>query len=316
MRALLVVNPKATTTSERSRDVLVRALRSEVDLQVEYTLRRGHATALTRAAAESGVDVVVTLGGDGTVNEAANGLMTAAPGLGDPGSPPADRLPTLAVVPGGSTNVFARALGLPWDWADATSVILDGLRDGRHRVIGLGRADDRYFTFCAGMGLDAAVVRRVEQARRRGRTSTHALYVRSMVSQFLAGGDRSAPPLSLERPGEETESEMSMIVVQNTAPWTYLGDRPINPNPDASFDRGLDVMALRHLYVPSTVRTVTQIASRKGAPHGKQVLKLHDQDEFTVLSTRPQPFQLDGDYLGERQKVHFVSVPEALRVIC
>ena len=186
MRALLVVNPKATTTSERSRDVLVRALRSEVDLTVEYTLRRGHAATLARAAAESGVDVVVTLGGDGTVNEAVNGLMTAAPALGGT-TGPRYRLPALAVVPGGSTNVFARALGLPRDWVDGTSVILDGLRDGRHRVIGLGRADDRYFTFCAGLGLDAAVVRRVEQARLRGRTSTPALYFRSMIGQFFAG---------------------------------------------------------------------------------------------------------------------------------
>jgi len=316
MRALLVVNPKATTTSERSRDVLVRALRSEVDLQVEYTLRRGHATALARAAAESGVDVVVTLGGDGTVNEAANGLMTAAPALGGQAGPPAYRLPALAVVPGGSTNVFARALGLPRDWADGTSVILDGLRDGRYRVIGLGRADDRYFTFCAGVGLDAAVIRRVEQARLRGRTATPGLYIRSMVSQFLSGEDRKTPPLSVERPGEETAGELSTVIVQNTAPWTYLGDRPINPLPDASFDRGLDVLAVRRLYVPSTVRTVTQVASQTGDPHGKQVLKLHDQSEFTVLAARPQPFQLDGDYLGERQKVHFVSVPEALRVIC
>ncbi|MEV7622551.1 diacylglycerol kinase family protein [Actinoplanes sp. NPDC089786] len=316
MRALLVVNPKATTTSERGRDVLVRALRSAVDLEVQYTLRRGHATALARAAAESGVDVVVTLGGDGTVNEVVNGLMTADPALGDPDAASCYRLPALGVVPGGSTNVFARALGLPHDWADGTSVILDGLRDGRHRTIGLGRADDRYFTFCAGMGLDAAVVRRVEQARRRGRTSTHGLYVRSIVAQFLSGEDRRTPPLAVERPGEDTQPELSMVIVQNTAPWTYLGDRPINPNPDASFDRGLDVLATRQLYVPSTIRTVTQMASRKGDPHGKQVLKLHDQDEFTVLSSRPQPFQLDGDYLGERQKVHFVSVPDALRVIC
>jgi diacylglycerol kinase family enzyme len=315
MRALLVVNPKATTTSERSRDVLVRALRSEVDLTVEYTLRRGHATVLARAAAESGVDAVVTLGGDGTVNEAVNGLMTAAPALSGRTVAPCYRLPALGVVPGGSTNVFARALGLPRDWADGTSVILDGLRDGRHRVIGLGRADDRYFTFCAGMGLDAAVVRRVEQARLRGRTSTPALYVRSMIGQFFAD-DRKSPPLSLERPGENTEPDLATVIIQNTAPWTYVGDRPINPNPDASFDRGLDVMAVRQLHVSSTARTVTQMATRKGDPHGKQVLKLHDQAEFTVVATRPQAFQLDGDYLGERQKVHFVSVPEALRVIC
>jgi diacylglycerol kinase family enzyme len=316
MRALLVVNPRATTTSERSRDVLVRALRSEVELTVEYTSRRGHAAALTRAAADSGVDVVVTLGGDGTVNEAVNGLMTAEDVLSGQTAAPAYRLPALAVVPGGSTNVFARALGLPRDWIEGTGVILAGLRDGRHRVIGLGRADDRYFTFCAGMGLDAAVVRRVEQARLRGRTSTPALYVRSTIGQFFTGEDRKSPPLSVERPGEPAETELGTVIIQNTAPWTYVGDRPINPNPEASFDRGLDVLALRHLHVGSTARTVMQIVSRKADPHGGQVLRLHDQAEFTVVASRPQPFQLDGDYLGERQKVHFVSVPEALRVIC
>jgi diacylglycerol kinase family enzyme len=316
MRALLVVNPKATTTSERSRDVLVRALRSAVSLTVEYTDRRGHAAALARAAAESGVDVVVTLGGDGTVNEAVNGLMAAHSALDGISGPRANALPALAVVPGGSTNVFARALGLPRDWVDGTSVILEALREGRHRVIGLGRADDRYFTFAAGLGLDAAVVRRVEQARLRGRKSTPALYFRSIVGQFLVGDDRKSPPLSIERPGEPSEPELGAVVVQNTAPWTYLGDRPINPNPAASFDRGLDVIALRRLAVTSTTRTLAQLATRKGDPSGKQVLHLHDQDEFTVVASRPQAFQLDGDYLGERQKVHFLSVPEALRVIC
>jgi diacylglycerol kinase family enzyme len=316
MRALLVVNPKATTTGERSRDVLVRALRSAVDLTVEYTTRRGHAATLARAAAESGVDVVVTLGGDGTVNEAVNGLMKTPAVLSALTGTIAQRLPALAVVPGGSTNVFARAIGLPRDWVDGVSVILDGLRDGRHRVIGLGRADDRYFTFAAGLGLDAAVVRRVEQARLRGRTSTPGLYLRSIVGQFLTGDDRKSPPLAIERPGEPAESELSTVIVQNTAPWTYLGDRPINPNPSASFDRGLDIMALRRLAVASTARTAAQLTAGKGDPHGKQVLHLHDQAEFTVIANRPQPFQLDGDYLGERQKVHFVSVPHALRVIC
>ncbi|MFI5889152.1 diacylglycerol/lipid kinase family protein [Actinoplanes sp. NPDC051513] len=316
MRALLVVNPKATTTSERSRDVLVRALRSAVNLTVEYTTRRGHAASLARAAAESGVDVVVTLGGDGTVNEAVNGLMTARVALEGISGPWANALPALAVVPGGSTNVFARALGLPRDWVDGTSVILEALRDGRHRVIGLGRADDRYFTFAAGVGLDAAVVRRVEQARLRGRKSTPSLYFRSIIGQFVVGDDRKVPPLAIERPGEPSEVDLGTVIVQNTAPWTYLGDRPINPNPSASFDRGLDVLAMRRLAVTSTTRTLAQLATRKGDPHGKQVLHLHDQDEFTVVANRPQAFQLDGDYLGERQKVHFVSVPEALRVIC
>ncbi|MCW6006711.1 diacylglycerol kinase family lipid kinase [Micromonospora sp. CPCC 205371] len=307
MRALLVVNPKATTTSERGRDVLVRALRTEFDLTVQHTKRRGHGTALAREAAETGVDVVVTLGGDGTVNEVVNGLM-AAPSL-------AER-PALAVVPGGSTNVFARALGLPKDWAEGTSVILEALHAGRHRTIGLGRADDRYFTFCAGLGLDASVVRRVEQARLRGRTSTPALYLRSAVNQYFLGIDRRHPPITLERPGEPAEVSLATVIIQNTAPWTYLGDRAINPNPDASFDLGLDVMALRELHLPSTARTVSQIFSRRPDPRGRQVVRLHDVDEFTLLAARPQPFQLDGDYLGEREKVRFTSVPGALRVIC
>ncbi|HEU4346256.1 MAG TPA: diacylglycerol kinase family protein, partial [Actinoplanes sp.] len=274
-----------------------------------------HAATLARAAAESGVDVVVTLGGDGTINEVVNGLMTADGSLAGQIGAPAYRLPALAVVPGGSTNVFARALGLPRDWIEGTGTILAGLRDGRHRVIGLGRADDRYFTFCAGLGLDAAVVHRVEQARLRGRTSTPTLYVRSMIGQVFTD-ERKTPPLSVERPGELTENDLSTVIVQNTAPWTYVGDRAINPNPDASFDRGLDLLALRHLYAASTARTVIQMVSRNADPRGRQVLRLHDEPEFTVMANRPQPFQLDGDYLGERQKVHFVSVPEALRVIC
>jgi diacylglycerol kinase family enzyme len=306
MRALLVVNPKATTTTERSRDVLVRALRSEVDLEVAYTRRRGHAATLAQEAAKDGVEVVVTLGGDGTVNEAVNGLMAAA----------GEARPALAVVPGGSTNVFARALGLPKEWAEATGVILEALRSGRRRLIGLGRADDRYFTFCAGLGLDAAVIRRVERARLRGRVSTPALYLRASMAQYLLGGERRQPQIILERPDEPAEVDLSTVVIQNTAPWTYLGDRPINPNPAAAFDLGLDVMALRALKVPSTTRTVFQILSRNSDPHGKQVFRLHDVTEFTLRTVRPQPFQVDGDYLGEREKIRFAAVPAALQVLC
>jgi diacylglycerol kinase family enzyme len=316
MRAVLVVNPKATTTSERSRDVLVRALRSEVDLSVRYTRRRGHAMDLAREAAEEGADLVVTLGGDGTVNEVVNGLMTAEPPTFRTDGTPAERLPALATVPGGSTNVFARALGLPREWPDGTSMILEALRVGRSRTIGLGRADDRYFTFCAGFGIDAAVIHRVEQARKRGRVSTPALYLRSTVGQYFLGSDRRHPTITLERPGEAPEGELATVIIQNTAPWTYLGEREINPNPDASFDLGLDALAMRQLRVASTARTVTQSLSRHADPRGRQVLRLHDVAEFTLLSTRPQPFQLDGDYLGEREKVRFTSVPAALRVIC
>jgi len=289
------------------RDVLVQALRSVVDLEVEHTRRRGHAASLAEQAAADGIDVVVALGGDGTVNEAVNGLLAhGIPGHG----------PALAVVPGGSTNVFARSLGLPADWVEATGVLLEALRDGRYRTIGLGRADDRYFTFCAGFGLDAEVIARVERARHRGGNHSSLLYVRALAGQYLLDTQRSAARITLELGGEADEN-LATVVVQNTSPWTYLGKRPIDVNPHASFDTGLDLMGLRALRIPGTTRAMAQLLLRgRRGPHGRRVLRRHDLDEFGLRANEPVAFQLDGDYLGAREKVRFTAVPSALRVFC
>jgi diacylglycerol kinase family enzyme len=306
MRALLVVNHKATTTSGRIRDVLVHALRSEADLEVAYTERRGHAATLAQRAAKEGLDVVVALGGDGTVNEVVNGVLGEGTGPG---------APAVAVVPGGSTNVFARAIGLPNDWVEATGVLLEALREGRSRVIGLGRADDRYFTFCAGFGLDAEVIRRVERARGRGNSPSPLLYFRSFAGHYLTPRDRRRPRVTLERPGEPPDSNLASAIVQNTAPWTYLGNRAVQACPGASFDLGLDVLGIRTLHSPGFARTLTQLLTAV-EPHGRAVLGVHDAAEFTLRAEVPIAFQLDGEYLGERDKVSFVAVPEAVRVIC
>jgi len=308
VRALLIVNPKATTTSERARDILVRALRSAVDLVVENTSRRGHAAELGASAAADGMDLVVTLGGDGTVNEVVNGLL--ADGR------TADAAPALAVVPGGSTNVFARALGLPMDWVNGTGVILEALRDKRFRRVSLGRANGRYFTFCAGVGLDAAVIRRVEEARKRGVSATPALYMRSMAAEFYSADGRRHPDLTLEIPGRRARTGLAMAIVQNTSPWTYLGGRAVSPNPKATFETGLDVLLLKHLTVAGTIRTASQLLAGRAAPHGKQIVAHHDLEKFWLRSARPQAFQLDGDYLGECDEVELDSVPNALRVAC
>src|SRR3954452_24557899 len=176
MRGLLVVNPKATATTTRTREVLVRALGSDLKLDVAETQRRGHARDLAREATDDGIDLVVTLGGDGTVNEVVNGLLHDGPG---------PDVPALAVVPGGSTNVFARALGMPESAVEATGEVLEAVAAGSRRTIGLAKADERWFTFCAGLGLDAEVVRRVEHRRADGRRATPSLFVREAVTQFF-----------------------------------------------------------------------------------------------------------------------------------
>jgi diacylglycerol kinase family enzyme len=321
MRALLVVNPAATTTTRKVRDVLVRALSTELDVDVAETERRGHARDLAARAAADGVDVVVTLGGDGTVNEAANGLLAAGPG---------PRVPTLAVVPGGSTNVFARALGRSRDPVEATGEVLDSLRAGRTRLVSLGTAsartasaltagdgwtERRWFVFAAGLGFDADVISRVEAQRARGRRSTGALYVRSGVDAFLLGRDRRRPPVTLETPGLAPVGGLFLALVSNVSPWTYLGARPIVPSPEASFDTGLDVFAMGRVGVARMLHTLRQTMAVRPDARGRGVHRWHDLAELTLTATRPQGWQLDGDHLGTTTALRVQSVPEALRVV-
>ena len=330
MRALLIVNPHATSTTRLRRDVIVRALSSAVELEVELTRYRGHATSLAAAARSEGFGLVLTLGGDGTVNEAVNGILgptmpedagqTGHPGpggAGGPGGPGTDAasLPALAALPAGNANVFTRNVGLSPDPVDATGQILEALAAGRYQTIGLGLAGDRYFTFNAGLGIDAEVVRAVDGHRARGRTATPGLYVRMILRQYYRVTDRRHPALTLERDGQPPVGPLFLGIVSNTAPWTYLGSRPVYASPHAAFDCGLDVFALSSLRTVSTARTMYQMLSASRPPRGRSVLTLHDQAEVTLRSSRPLAFQVDGEYMGEHECVKFLSVPRALRVI-
>ncbi|HEY5833224.1 diacylglycerol/lipid kinase family protein [Streptomyces sp.] len=321
MRALLVVNPAATTTSARVRDVIGSALSSDLKLEVATTEYRGHARDLARRAAEGGaVKLVVSLGGDGTVNEIVNGLLHHGP---DP-----QALPGLAVVPGGSTNVFARALGLPNDAVEATGALLDALRAGSSRTVGLGLVSGaagtedegvpaRWFTFCAGLGFDAGVVGRVEQQRELGKRSTPTLYLRQVARQFLADPHRTHGTITLERPDEEPVPGLATAIVCNTAPWTYLGTRPVYASPGASFDTALDLLGVTKMSAASGARYAAQLlrSTPERGPHGKHALTLHDLTDFTLHSQAPLPFQVDGDHLGLRRSATFTGVRRALRVI-
>jgi diacylglycerol kinase family enzyme len=318
----LIVNPHATSTTRLRRDVIARALASVLELEIVETRYRGHAIALARTAVTDGRGLVITLGGDGTVNEAVNGLLGAqAPaGAADTGvANTADGAPppaALAPLPGGSANVFARALGLPADPVDATGQVLDALARGRCRRVSLGRADDRYFTFNSGMGIDAEVVRAVEGRRAHGRAVSPALYVRVAARQFYQLTDRRSAAVTVEVPGAPAAGPLFWCTVSNTSPWTYLGRRPVATNPQASFDTGLDVFGLTRLSTAATLGTLRQmLADRDQPPGGRGALTRHDLAEVTLRATRPIAFQIDGEYVGEREEVTFRSVPHALRIV-
>ncbi|WP_101829628.1 diacylglycerol/lipid kinase family protein [Frankia canadensis] len=348
MRGLLVVNPVATTTTERVRDVLASALAADLALETVVTKGRGHGMELGARAVELGVDVVIALGGDGTVNEIVNGLLQNGP-IPDG--------PAFAVVPGGSTNVFVRALGYSASPVEATGELLDALRAGRSRRISLGQAawgeERRWFSFCFGVGLDARVVDRVERKRSRGRRNTPGLFLRAAAAQLSGRADRGAPTIELETtdahtpgdpaaigvtPGPESdpagvraqteapggaagegagddERRIALGIVCNTRPWTYLDSRPVLACPDASFDTGLDLVALRRVRLSSVLRAGSQMLGDGEGPRGGNVVRHHDAATIRFRCADPLPIQMDGEYLGESPEILLSHHPHALRVI-
>ncbi|WP_285486081.1 diacylglycerol/lipid kinase family protein [Amycolatopsis taiwanensis] len=302
MRAILVVNPQATSTTPGGRDVLAHALASQVKLEVVETDYRGHALTVAHAAARDGVDLVVAHGGDGTVNEVVNGLL--ADGVGE--------APALGVVPGGSANVFARALGISHDPVEATHQLLHAIEDGHSRMVGLGRADDQWFTFNAGLGWDADVVTTV--ADRRGKQTNSLLYMRAAIACYFRP-PQGRHALSVHLPGEEP-FEVRTAFISNTGPWSYLGDRPLHLNAGTSFDTGLGLFALRRLSLPTVFRHTRQALRKEAKRHrGRQLACYDDLSELSVSAEEPVNFQVDGDPVGPRRLVRFSSVSAALTVL-
>jgi diacylglycerol kinase family enzyme len=311
VRALLVVNPRATSTSPRTREVIAHALASSIDLDVADTTHRSHAMDLGRQARLDGMDVVLVLGGDGTVNEVVNGLLADGPG---------HDVPVMGTIPGGSANVFARSVGLPEDPVEATGLLIEAIEHKRTRTIGLGQAsyDDRrrWFLCNAGLGVDAEIVEEMEKQRAEGLEATPARYFQTSVRQIAVRTERREPALVVRRPGVPDVEGVFLAIVQNSSPWTFLGPIPVDPCPRASFDTGLDLFAPRSFAVLHTLGHVRRmlLGRRTRYPFGG-LLSLHDQSEMTVEASRPTPLQIDGDAVGPVRAVTFRSVPRALGVL-
>jgi diacylglycerol kinase family enzyme len=293
-------------------DLAVRSLAGLVDLDVERTKYRGHAREL--AAAARG-ELIIVLGGDGSINEVVNGVMSrddADPGGDGPNGGP----PLIAVIPGGGANVLARALGLPIDAAAAIRRVREVIAAGRYRTIGLGLAGDRYFTFSAGLGFDAEVVGEVDRLRAEGRRESASLFLRTIMRWYYRGTDRRRPALTLERDGQPPVSDLFMTIITNRSPWTYLRDRPLLPVPNPDFNSGLDLLALRRLRLTTIFNAVGQMLYIRSRPtRGRDMLSVLGSESFTVRSARPIALQVDGEYLGETKAVKFQFVPHALRVV-
>jgi diacylglycerol kinase family enzyme len=303
-RMLVIVNPYATTVSDRLKNLVVHALRSRYTVESVDTEKRGHATQICREAAREGYDVVVAFGGDGTVNEAANGLAgTETP---------------LTALPGGSTNVWGRTIGIPDDVVDATEHLLAIADDFRPRRVDLGRVDDRHFVFASGVGLDASVVERVDAHPRRKTRFGVWYYTLSAVAifnrRYLVN-----PPVVRVTAGEETVIGVT-VVVQNSDPFTYFRKRPIRVAEPAGLDTGsLAVTVLKRatvLELPTLIPRLLTTKARTVLRH-RQIEGLGELKSLRVdaVDDRPFPVQVDGDFIGEFDSVRYGVTPGALLIV-
>jgi diacylglycerol kinase family enzyme len=292
---LLIVNTVAQTVTRYALDVIVGALSSEFRVEVGETKGPHHAGELATEAVERGMDLVVALGGDGTVNEVANGLAgTAVP---------------MAVLPGGGANVFARSLGLPRDAVEAAGVLLERLHEPPRRVP-LGRAGDRWFLANAGVGIDAAIVRRVEERQVAKRLAGDLSFAWSGLRVLFSEYDRRTPHLRVTM-GEADIEDVFTVMVQNVDPYTYLGDRAIRFCADASLDGGLDAVAFKTLRTTLVTRVLRR-ALGTGKPVRRAATYGHDLAVVKIEADEPVPLQVDGEFVGEVETVSIESVPGAL----
>ena len=312
MRAVLIVNPNATSTTPAGRDLVAHALESRVGLVVTHTDHRGHAIEIAEAAKRDGTDVIIVHGGDGTVNEVVNGLL----GKPGPDRPAADTLPAVAVVPGGSANVFARALGISPDPIEATNQLIDllGAHRGAWRRIGLMDCVERWAVFTAGMGVDGDVVAAVEAQRAKGRKVTAARYIRIAVREMLSSV-RDEPLLTVHLPDREPVPGVHFAFVSNASPWTYANARPVWTNPDTTFETGLGVFAVTTMNVAANLLVVRRMLSKKARIKGKHLIREDNLPWVRITSAEPIACQVDGDFLGMRDDMTFTAVPQALAVV-
>lgn len=309
---MLIVNSFASSVTARNTVVVHRRLSEGVrtpngatprrhEVELVETNRRGHATRFAHDAARRGIDVVIGYGGDGTLNEVATGIAGSDSALG--------------VLPGGSTNVFARTLGMPNDPLVAVEDLVRGIDDEHVEPIGLGQVNGRYFCFHAGVGFDAAVVQRVERHGSLKRWLGHPLFISAGLSTWARGYERKHPHFRVRGDGGGELDDGYFTIVLNTNPYTYLGNRPLDLSPHAGLDKGLVAITFTTMSARAILTSLAGALRGGGVKPADHLDIRTDVRHLCIDHDTPFPYQLDGDALGETTRLDIRHVPDAVRLV-
>lgn len=303
-RVLLVWNPASTEVNAESVGSVLVQLAERVEVVAMQTLDAGDGERLGRLAADESFDAVFVLGGDGTTNEVVNGA--------------GDRIP-IGVLPAGGTSVLPRVLGLPRDLDEAVARLCDALAEGSERSISLVKLNDRCFTFAAGIGVDAEIVKRIDERGRGGDSADESSrpgdlwFVREAIGVLL-DGEYAEPLIHVEVPGAP-DIHAATLFVANCSPWSFAGPVPLDVAPDASFEGGFDLVAVESIEPRSAPGRLASLLRRNHDDEDDGVERLHNLEQATIRCDRPLPVQVDGELIGELDKIELSIVPNAARLL-
>ena len=292
-RSVLIVNPNASGVTPDLTVAVEDVLRAAGELETVLTERPLHAAEIAEAVGRGDAERIYVFSGDGGYNEVVNGLEADLP---------------VGFIPGGSTSVFPRALGVPRDPVAAARALAASPAERR---ISVGRVNGRRFTFSGGFGIDAELVRRVDTlGRAAGKRANDLAFARTLAGIFAESRARFAPAMEVEGLGR-----VAFALVANGHPYSYVGRVPLRIAPKAKFELGLDLVAPREIKARRLPQVAAWALAGKGQQRSPHVLYVHDADELVVRADRPMPLQVDGEDLGDVEEAHFEAERSALRVL-
>jgi YegS/Rv2252/BmrU family lipid kinase len=285
LRVRFIRNPRAGRGLRGFTRQLKRHLsRDAVDYEVAWTRGRGDAEVLAREAAAQGYDVVVAIGGDGTVNEVGRGLLGSET--------------SLAIIPTGSGNGFARHLRIPLSVPEA----LRRLNRPSYRRIDVGRINGHPFFCTAGLGFDAHVSKCFAESTRRGLMT----YVRLALQEY---GSYQPRPIRLDIDGDASDAKCYVLAFANAA--QYGNNAMIAPLADIS-DGLLDLCLIEAMPVRRALRVAAGLAF--GDLPKSRAATYHKSQQISVTTPEPLGFHVDGDYMGEARRFDVTVAPLAISV--
>jgi diacylglycerol kinase family enzyme len=291
-QAALIVNPHASRVTPELTLAVERELAAAGPVETVLTERPMQAAELAEELCRT-CERIYVFAGDGGYNEVVNGLLADVP---------------VGFIPGGSTSVLPRALGLPRDPIESARLLA---HSAKPRRISLGRVNGRRFTFSAGLGLDAELVRRVEAlGRDGGRRAGDIAFARTLLGIFAEQRGRFEPAMEVVGVGR-----VAFALVANCDPYSYVGRVPLRVAPRARFELGLELVAPRSLRARVLPQVAWWLLAGRGQEHSRHLLYVHDADELRIVCDAPLPLQVDGEDLGDVAEAHFEAERDALQVL-